>query len=110
MNNKRQLLMASICAFAVSFTPQSFADQSGDLTKECTQRQMSAHKGLKKSLTENEFQPYCACVSKTIEESLSPNQLNEWNAKGADKKPVWFLNAQKSAEKMCLAGKPKIST
>lgn len=102
--------MASICALAVSFTPQSFADQSGDLTKECTQRQLSAHKGLKKSLTENEFQPYCACVSKTLEESLSPSQLSEWKAKGADKKPAWFLNAQKSAEKICLAGKPKIST
>lgn len=109
MNSKRYL-MASICAFAVSFTSQSFADQSGDLTKECTQRQLSAHKGLKKSLTENEFQPYCACVSKTLEESLSASQLNEWKAKGIDKKPAWFLNAQKSAEKICLAGKPKIST
>ena len=110
MNNKKQLLMASICVLAASFTSQSFADQTGDLTKECTQRQISAHKGLKKSLTENEFRPYCACVSKTIEESLSPSQFSEWKAKDADKKPVWFLDAQKSAEKMCLAGKPKIST
>ena len=102
--------MASICVLAASFAPLSFADQTGDLTKDCTQRQISTHKGLKKSLTENEFQPYCACVSKTIEESLSLSQLNEWKAKGVDKKPAWFLDAQKSAEKMCLAGKPKIST
>ena len=110
MNNKRQLFMASFCVVAASFTSQSFADQTGDLTRECTQRQISAHKGLKKSLTENEFQPYCACVSKTIEESLSPSQHNDWKAKGGDKKPAWFLDAQKSAEKMCMAGKPKIST
>ena len=97
-------------AFAASFTGQSFADQTGDLTRECTQRQITAHKGIKKSLTENEFQPYCACVSKTIEESLTASQLNELSAKGLDKKPVWFLDAQKSAEKMCLAGKPKVST
>ena len=109
MNNKRHL-MASLCVLAVSFTSQSFADQTGDLTKECTQRQIAAHKGLKKSLTENEFQPYCTCVSKNIEESLTASQLNELKAKGLDKKPVWFSDAQKSAEKMCLAGKPKLST
>ena len=108
--------MASICVLAASFSSHSFADQTGDLTRECTQRQISAHKGLKKSLTENEFQPYCTCVSKTTQESLTASQLSELNAisaigaKGTDKKPAWFLDTQKSAEKTCLAGKPKIST
>lgn len=110
MNNKKQLFTALVCALTASFASQSFADQTGDLTKECTQRQIASHKGLKKSLTENEFQPYCACVSKTIEESLSTSQLNELKAKGLDKKPAWFPDAQKSAEKMCLAGKPKVNT
>lgn len=110
MNNKRQLFMASICVLAAFFTSHSLADQTGDLTRQCTQRQTAAHKGLKKSLTENEFQPYCACVSKTIEESLTASQLNELKAKGLDKNPVWFSAAQKSAEKICLAGKPKTST
>ena len=109
MKNKRQLLMASICVLAASSIPQSFAGQTGGLTQEYTQRQLSAHKAMKKSLTENEFQPYCERVSKSIEESLTTGQLNELKAKVTCKKPAWFLEAQKSAEKMCLTGKPKVS-
>ena len=110
MTNKNQLLIAFLTVLTASFTGLSFANQTGDLTKECAQRQVAAHKGMKNSLTESEFQPYCACVSKTIEESLTATQLGELKEKGLDKKPVWFAEAQKSAEKTCLAGKPKIST
>jgi hypothetical protein len=110
MMSKKQLFLVLTSIITSSFIGQSYADQAGDLTKDCAQRQLEAHKGLKKSLTESDFQPYCSCVSKTIAESLTASQLNELKANGANKNPEWFLEAQKSAEKMCFAGKPKFTT
>ena len=116
MTHKKYFSYALLPLLLAAFSGTGFADQSGDLTKLCAQQQLAAHegmkgmKGLKKPLTVNEFQPYCSCVSKSIEENATPSQLNELSRLGSDKKPDWFANAKKSAESTCLSGKSKITT
>lgn len=112
MMRKKLLTYLLLSLLTTTFSVQSFAVQTGDLIKECSQQQVAAHKGLqglKKSMTESEFQPYCSCVAKTIEESATQSQMEELKSMGIDKKPKWFLGIQKSAEKKCLSGEPKIS-
>ena len=110
---KKLFITLLLPLLTATFSAKSFAVQEGDLIKECSQQQLAAHKGVKglnKSLTESEFQPYCSCVAKTIEESASQSQIDELKNMGIDKKPKWFLGIQKSAEKKCLSGESKIST
>lgn len=88
-----------------------FANQTRDLMQDCVRTQLKAHGGMKKSMTEIDFQPYCACVAKTLESNLSNRQLNDLQMNGLDKKPDWFGNAQQTAEKSCLMNSsPKIQT
>lgn len=110
---KKLLISSLVPLLMATFSAQSLAVQAGDLIKECSQQQVAAHKGLqglKKSLTESEFQPYCSCVAKTIEESATQSQMDELKSMGIGRKPKWFLGIQKSAEQKCLSGEPKAST
>ena len=110
---KKLFISLLLPLLTTTFSAESFAVQARDLIKECSQQQLAAHKGLKglnKLLTENEFQPYCSCIAKTIVESATQSQIDELKSMEIDKKPKWFLGIQKSAEKKCLSGGSKIST
>ena len=105
---KSKLLMA---AFLIAFSAYSQAQTiSNDFQKNCIQEQLEAHKDLKnKALTEEDFKPYCSCLSEYISQNASNRQVNEliMNAKA---KPEWLKAIELKAMKSCLASGPKITT
>jgi hypothetical protein len=105
---KSKLLMV---AFLLVFSAYSQAQNiSNDFQKNCIQEQLEAHKDQKnKALTEEDFKPYCACLSEYISQNASNRQINEllMNAKA---KPEWLKTIELKAMKRCLASGPKITT
>ena len=74
---------------------------SGDFQKK--------HKDIKKkSLTEEDFKPYCSCLAEFINKNASNRQVNElvMNPKA---KPEWLKAIELKAMKACIAD-PKMST
>ena len=83
---------------------------SGDFQKSCTQEQLLEHKDIKKkSLTEEDFKPYCNCLAEYISKNSSNRQVNEllMNPKS---KPEWLKTIELKAMKSCLAADSKMST
>lgn len=105
---KSKLLIA---AFLLVFSTFSKAQSiSNDFQKNCIQEQLEAHKDLKnKALSENDFKPYCSCLSEYISQNASNRQVNEllMNPKA---KPEWLKAIELKAIKSCLASGPRITT
>jgi hypothetical protein len=83
---------------------------SSDFQKNCAQEQVQEHKDIKKkSLTEEDFKPYCSCLAEYISKNASNRQVNEllMNAKA---KPDWLKAIELKAMKSCLAADSKMST
>jgi hypothetical protein len=83
---------------------------SSNFQKNCTQEQLQEHKDIKKkSLTEEDFKPYCNCLEEYISKNASNKQVNEllMNPKS---KPEWLKAIELKAMKSCLASDSKMST
>jgi hypothetical protein len=83
---------------------------SGDFQKNCIQEQLAEHKDIKKkSLTEDDFKPYCKCLAEYVSKNSSNREVNEllMNPKA---KPEWLKEAERKAMKSCLAADSKMST
>jgi hypothetical protein len=83
---------------------------SSDFQKNCAQEQVEEHKDIKKkSLTEEDFKPYCSCLAEYISKNASNRQVNEilMNAKA---KPEWLKALELKAMKSCLAADSKMNT
>lgn len=83
---------------------------SSNFQKNCTQEQLQEHKDIKKkSLTEEDFKPYCSCLEEYISKNASNQQVNEllMNPKS---KPEWLKAIELKAMKSCLASDSKMST
>ena len=83
---------------------------SSDFQKNCVQEQLQEHKDIKKkSLTEEDFKPYCNCLAEYISKNSSNRQVNEllMNPKS---KPEWLKTIELKAMKSCLAADSKMST
>ena len=65
----------------------------------CIQNQVRQHEKLK-SISSEDFRPYCECTAKQLGANLSPSQLEELNQ--SKKNPSWFKSAEDSASKACL--------
>ena len=82
---------------------------SADFQKNCTQEQLQEHKDIKKkSLTEEDFKPYCSCLAEYIAKSASNKQVNEL-AMNPKAKPEWLKAIEFKAMKSCIA-EPKMNT
>jgi hypothetical protein len=82
---------------------------SSDFQKNCTQEQLQEHKDIKKkSLTEQDFKPYCSCLAEYISKNANSKQVNDLviNPKA---KPEWLKAIELKAMKACIAD-PKMST
>jgi hypothetical protein len=107
MMKSKLLIAACLLAFSAYSQAQSI---SNDFQKNCIQEQLEAHKDLKnKALSENDFKPYCACLSEYISQNASNRQVNEllMNPKA---KPDWLKAIELKAIKSCLASGPRITT
>jgi hypothetical protein len=83
---------------------------SGDFQKNCTQEQLQEHKDIKKkSLTEEDFKPYCNCLAEYISKNASNKQINEL-AINPKSKPEWLKTIERKVMKSCLAADSKMST
>ena len=83
---------------------------SSDFQKNCAQEQLQDHKDIKKkSLTEEDFKPYCNCLAEYISKNSSNRQVNEllMNPKS---KPEWLKTLELNAMKSCLTADAKMST
>jgi len=83
---------------------------SSDFQKNCVQEQLQDHKDIKKkTLTEDDFKPYCNCLAEYISKNSSNRQVNEllMNPKA---KPDWLKALELKAMKSCLASDSKMST
>lgn len=83
---------------------------SSDFQKNCIQEQLAEHKDIKKkSLTEDDFKPYCKCLAEYVSKNSSNREVNEllMNPKA---KPEWLKEAERKAMKSCLAADSKMST
>lgn len=83
---------------------------SGDFQKNCVQEQLAEHKDIKKkSLTEEDFKPYCKCLAEYVSKNSSNREVNEllMNPKA---KPQWLKEIERKAMKSCLAADSKMST
>ena len=83
---------------------------SGNFQKNCSQEQLEEHKSIKnKSLTEEDFKPYCSCLAEYISKNASNKQVNEllMNPKS---KPEWLKAIELKVMKSCLASDSKMST
>jgi hypothetical protein len=83
---------------------------SSDFQKNCTQEQLQEHQAIKnKSLTEEDFKPYCSCLAEYISKNASNKQVNEllMNPKS---KPEWLKAIELKVMKSCLASDSKMST
>jgi hypothetical protein len=107
MMKSKLLIAACLLAFSAYSQAQSI---SNDFQKNCIQEQLEAHKDLKnKALSENDFKPYCSCLSEYISQNASNRQVNEllMNPKA---KPEWLKAIELKAIKSCLASGPRITT
>ena len=99
-----------IISFFLSFAGYAQAQAiSGDFQKNCAQEQLLEHKDIKKkSLTEEDFKPYCGCLAEFINKNASNRQVNElvMNPKA---KPEWLKTIELKAMKACIAD-PKMTT
>ena len=104
---KSKLLI--ICLF-LSLTGQTQAQAiSSDFQKSCVQEQVLEHKDIKKkTLTEEDFKPYCSCLAEYISQSANNRQINEL-VLDPKVKPEWLKAAELKAMKACIA-EPKMST
>ena len=83
---------------------------SNDFQKNCIQEQLQEHKDIKKKLlTEEDFKPYCSCLSEYISKNASNRQVNEL-LMNAQAKPEWLKAIEAKAMKSCLASDSKMST
>ena len=83
---------------------------SSDFQKNCVQEQLQDHKDIKKkSLTEEDFKPYCNCLAEYISKNSSNRQVNEL-LMDPKAKPDWLKALQLKAMKSCLASDSKMST
>ena len=83
---------------------------SSDFQKNCIQEQLAEHKDIKKkSLTEDDFKPYCKCLAEYVSKNSSNREVNEllMNPKA---KPEWLKETERKAMKSCLATDSKMST
>lgn len=83
---------------------------SGDFQKNCALEQLAEHKNIKKkSLTEDDFKPYCKCLAEYVSKNSSNREVNEllMNPKA---KPDWLKEVERKAMKSCLGADSKIST
>ena len=83
---------------------------SSDFQKNCVQEQMAEHKDVKKkSLSEDDFKPYCKCLAEYVSKNSSNREVNEllMNPKS---KPEWLKEVERKAMKSCLAADSKMST
>jgi hypothetical protein len=107
MMKSKLLIAACLLAFSAYSQAQSI---SNDFQKNCIQEQLEAHKDLKnKALSENDFKPYCSCLSEYISQNASNRQVNEllMNPKA---KPEWLKAIELKAIKSCFASGPRITT
>jgi len=104
---KSKLLI--ICLF-LSLAGQIQAQAiSSDFQKSCVQEQVLEHKDIKKkTLTEEDFKPYCSCLAEYISKSANNRQINEL-VMDPKVKPEWLKAAELKAMKACIAD-PKMST
>jgi hypothetical protein len=100
-----------IISFLVTISGYAQAQAiSGDFQKNCAQEQVQEHKDIKKkSLTEEDFKPYCSCLAEYISKNASNRQVNEllMNAKA---KPEWLKAIELKAMKSCLVADSKMNT
>ena len=100
-----------IIGFLLSISPYSKAQAvSGDFQKNCVQEQLAEHKDIKKkSLTEDDFKPYCKCLAEYVSKNSSNREVNEllMNPKA---KPEWLKEVERKAMKSCLTAGSKMST
>jgi hypothetical protein len=83
---------------------------SADFQKNCIQEQLQEHKDIKKkSLTEEDFKPYCNCLAEYVSKNASTKQVNEL-AMNPKSKPEWLKSIEQKAMKSCLAADSKMST
>jgi uncharacterized protein with von Willebrand factor type A (vWA) domain len=83
---------------------------SSDFQKNCVQEQLQDHKDIKKkTLTEDDFKPYCNCLAEYISKNSSNRQVNEL-LMDPKAKPDWLKALQLKAMKSCLASDSKLST
>lgn len=83
---------------------------SSDFQKNCIQEQLTEHKDIKKkSLTEENFKPYCKCLAEYVSKNSSNREVNEllMNPKA---KPEWLKDVERKAMKSCIAADSKMST
>ena len=104
---KSKLLI--ICLF-LSLAGQTQAQAiSSDFQKSCAQEQVLDHKDIKKkTLTEEDFKPYCSCLAEYISKSANQKQINEL-ALNPKAKPEWLKAIELKAMKACIA-EPKMTT
>jgi len=100
-----------IISFVLSISGYAQAQAiSSDFQKNCVQEQLQDHKDIKKkSLTEEDFKPYCNCLAEYISKNSSNRQVNEllMNPK---LKPEWLKALELKAMKSCLASDSKMNT
>lgn len=100
-----------IIGFLLSISAYSQAQAvSGDFQKNCIQEQLVEHKDIKKkSLTEEDFKPYCKCLAEYVSKNSSNREVNEllMNPKA---KPDWLKEVERKAMKSCLGADSKMST
>jgi uncharacterized protein with von Willebrand factor type A (vWA) domain len=83
---------------------------SSDFQKNCVQEQLQEHKDIKKkSLTQEDFKPYCSCLAEYISKNASNRQVNEL-LMDAKAKPEWLKAIELKGMKFCLAADSKMST
>ena len=83
---------------------------SSDFQKNCVQEQLQDHKDIKKkTLTEDDFKPYCNCLADYISKNSSNRQVNEL-LMDPKAKPDWLKALELKAMKSCLASDSKMST
>jgi len=82
---------------------------SADFQKSCAQEQVQEHRDIKKkTLTEEDFKPYCSCLAEYISKSANQKQINEL-ALNPKAKPEWLKAIELKAIKACIA-EPKMTT
>lgn len=100
-----------IIGFLLSISTYSQAQAvSSDFQKNCVQEQLAEHKDIKKkSLTEEDFKPYCKCLAEYVSKNSSNREVNEllMNPKA---KPDWLKEVERKAMKSCLGADSKMST
>jgi hypothetical protein len=111
MRNEMFKTKLLLIGFSLAISGYVYAQAiSSDFQKNCTQEQLQEHQAIKKkTLTEEDFKPYCTCLAEYISKNASSKQINEL-VTSPKSKPEWLKALELKTMKSCLASDSKMST